>query len=444
LYELLRLSNPETQGNKRLVNTSLTNIEAVAYLLNQESEDMQGVIRPTPRQRNCPKCGKPFQIIKRLGFACAGCQTIPRRFVIDIRFSGQRYFIYSDKQGKALDSFARAQFTHKQINDEIEDRTFDPTKYIKSDIEQFYVSNLIERFLSHKLESLAPSYIKDYRRMVAKAKEHFGSKDVREIRKLDIVKYHDALKAEGYTGKTLKNILDLFKTFLYWCKTDLEIISNVPVFPDIDIQINQIQWVDQEDQINLFRLVPDADKPFVAFLMLHGVRPGEARALRCKQVDLKKQIITISATFSGNVYREKRKGRRSRALIIPIHPEIFEYMSEKVRNNLPEAYLFVNHRNGLPYSENKVRRIWDAVRTAAGLPASLRLYDVTRHSFASNLVNSGTSLYLVSKLLGHSSTKMTEKYAHPDLESMKVNLQKISLHSVQPVYNKVLPLKNTN
>jgi hypothetical protein len=46
-------------------------------------------------------------------------------------------------------------------------------------------------------------------------------------------------------------------------------------------------------------------------------------------------------------------------------------------------------------------------------------------------------------LLGHSSTKMTEKYAHPNLDSMKVNLQKISLHGVQEVYNKILPLKKS-
>ena len=69
---------------------------------------------------------------------------------------------------------------------------------------------------------------------------------------------------------------------------------------------------------------------------------------------------------------------------------------------------------------------------------------MTRHSFASNLVNSGTSLYLVSKLLGHSSTKMTEKYAHPNLDSMKVNLQKITLNGVQPVYSEVLPLIKGN
>jgi site-specific recombinase XerD len=35
-----------------------------------------------------------------------------------------------------------------------------------------------------------------------------------------------------------------------------------------------------------------------------------------------------------------------------------------------------------------------------------------RHTFASRLVKEGTDLYAVSKLLGHKSIKMTERYSH--------------------------------
>jgi integrase len=42
----------------------------------------------------------------------------------------------------------------------------------------------------------------------------------------------------------------------------------------------------------------------------------------------------------------------------------------------------------------------------------------TRHTFASWLVQKGTPLYTVSKLMGHSSIRMTERYAHlaPDTQ----------------------------
>ena len=58
---------------------------------------------------------------------------------------------------------------------------------------------------------------------------------------------------------------------------------------------------------------------------------------------------------------------------------------------------------------------------------NLRLYDATRHSVASQLLNSGTTIPTISKILGHSSTKMTERYAHPDLESIRADLGKLNL-----------------
>ena len=49
-------------------------------------------------------------------------------------------------------------------------------------------------------------------------------------------------------------------------------------------------------------------------------------------------------------------------------------------------------------------------RTQAGL-TDVRIHDL-RHNFASFLVNAGCSLYEVQKLLGHSSSKMTQRYSH--------------------------------
>ena len=79
------------------------------------------------------------------------------------------------------------------------------------------------------------------------------------------------------------------------------------------------------------------------------------------------------------------------------------------------------------YSKTKLCRIWDAVRDKAGLDKTIRLYDATRHSFASQLTNSGVSLLRVSRLLGHSDTRTTEKYSHSDLEELKIDISSLSL-----------------
>jgi integrase len=58
----------------------------------------------------------------------------------------------------------------------------------------------------------------------------------------------------------------------------------------------------------------------------------------------------------------------------------------------------------------RLDRPWETITRMAGL-GRVRLHDL-RHSFASNLVSSGESLYVVCKLLGHTKSQTTERYAH--------------------------------
>jgi|TARA_B100001971_G_C18101072_1_gene488867 site-specific recombinase XerD len=101
-------------------------------------------------------------------------------------------------------------------------------------------------------------------------------------------------------------------------------------------------------------------------------------------------------------------------------------VKQRVESSLPEAFVFVSN-TGRHYSAAKFYRMWDAVREKSGLDKSIRLYDAARHSFASQLINSGVSIFSVSCLLGHSNTKITEKYLHNDLEKLKVDISNLSL-----------------
>ena len=56
-------------------------------------------------------------------------------------------------------------------------------------------------------------------------------------------------------------------------------------------------------------------------------------------------------------------------------------------------------------------RIYMTAKMKAGLNKKTRLHDL-RHSFASNMLSSGATLYEVQKLLGHKDAAMTQRYAH--------------------------------
>ena len=78
--------------------------------------------------------------------------------------------------------------------------------------------------------------------------------------------------------------------------------------------------------------------------------------------------------------------------------------------------------------------MWDGVKKRAGIVKSFRLYDASRHSFGSELIDKGANPYRVSKLMGHSSIKTTEKYyLHNDIKSLRTDLEKLSLKNVAAV-----------
>ncbi len=97
-----------------------------------------------------------------------------------------------------------------------------------------------------------------------------------------------------------------------------------------------------------------------------------------------------------------------------------------ILNQLPRfdgcPYVVPNLKTMVPFAS--IYAAWNTARKRAGL-RDVRLHDL-RHSFASNLVNSGHSLYVVSKALGHSQIRTTTRYAHLSSETLLAAVEKVA------------------
>ena len=82
----------------------------------------------------------------------------------------------------------------------------------------------------------------------------------------------------------------------------------------------------------------------------------------------------------------------------------------RVPRTLRTDFIFC-YGNGKPYGEKKLRRLWHDACEKAGVD-KIKLYQGTRHSFASQNVNNGVSLELIGAMMGHVNTATTRKYAH--------------------------------
>src|SRR6476660_1167581 len=84
---------------------------------------------------------------------------------------------------------------------------------------------------------------------------------------------------------------------------------------------------------------------------------------------------------------------------------------------LHNPYVFWSHKEAEQFKNGIKHTDWKKHLKNAGIE-NFRWHDL-RHTFASRLVMKGVDIYTVSKFLGHSSTEVTERYAHlcPFLQS---------------------------
>jgi site-specific recombinase XerD len=88
-------------------------------------------------------------------------------------------------------------------------------------------------------------------------------------------------------------------------------------------------------------------------------------------------------------------------------------------------YVFTGKR-GDRLNGHFVRARLKAATRALGLDSRLHFHSL-RHTFASLLVQRGISLYHVQKLLGHSSPRVTEIYAHLGTSELSGSVEKLAI-----------------
>lgn len=121
-------------------------------------------------------------------------------------------------------------------------------------------------------------------------------------------------------------------------------------------------------------------------------------------VDVERRVFTVRATNS--------KSRKLRS--VPLNNSAVGVLNGLEKGEAGDP-LFVSGRSGAAFTT--IAKQWDRIRKVAELP-HLRLHDL-RHSFSSFLVNDGRTLYEVQAILGHSTRKVTERYAHLSTKTLQ-------------------------
>jgi integrase len=176
----------------------------------------------------------------------------------------------------------------------------------------------------------------------------------------------------------------------------------------------RMRWLTRAEAEGLVRAAgtePQASHlPDFIRLALHtGMRKGELLGLEWRRVDLQTALVHL----------EPRNAKTGRRRSVPLNKVAREAILNRMRfraQHTPASPWVFTHRNGQRIQD--VKKAFTSACQRAGI-TDFRIHDL-RHTCGAWLVSAGVSLAEVRDLLGHTTVKMTERYAHLAPENVRV------------------------
>jgi integrase len=366
-------------------------------------------------KQKCPRCGGRFE---GEPLRCPSCLTTPSRYLIDVWVPGTgQKKIYSDDQGYPYDSWERAVRKLTAVRYEIDQGKFDPDKHIKREPKSLKFENYVERWLERREKEcsrrdISKSYLTDIKSFTRRYFiPFFGEMNIRDIRAAHIDDFRNWLP-EHLSTKTVRNIMGVLHKLFSEAYDKRKDILVLPKFPEIPQSEPVTRWITEEEQrLVLAQMKDPIRQAFYLFLMKQGCRPGEARALRWENLDLKNNLTVIAASFDREEYKPFTKEREVRYL--PLHPEVKKALLSIPRNLSGWVFTY----KGKPLTQWMASAHWR--RAARKAKVKVTCYEGTRHSLASQAINRGVSERIIGDFLGHKDLTSTRRYAKVRLDTLK-------------------------
>ncbi len=255
-----------------------------------------------------------------------------------------------------------------------------------------------------------PKSIEDDTRYIEKdIKPRLGSKSLSEIRSKDVVKIHSSLADTPIKANRLLALLSkIFNLAEEWEYRDAN--TNPTQHIRKYKETPRERFLTQDEMVALEKVLADAERnnevsPSVVHalrvLLMTGARLQEVLTMKWEYVDFEEGKINLPDSKSGKK-------------TIWLSDKARDYI-DAIPHKRGNPFVFPGQRTGSRLVN--LQKPWRKLRAIAEIE-DVRIHDL-RHTYASLAVSQNLSLPIVGKLLGHKSTKSTERYAHLYDEVMK-------------------------
>lgn len=247
-----------------------------------------------------------------------------------------------------------------------------------------------------RLRGLSDSTVKAYLYHIRALAEHYGiSPD--KLTGQQVRDYVIALIERGLSASTCRQAVGAIR-FLYH-----KVLARSTQHFDLPLAKGEQKLPEILSRVEVDRICSAPENPKHRLLLMttyaEGLRVSELVHLRSVDLDLERKTVHVHLG----------KGARDRYL------PLSERLESKLRDwwgEHPKTYrLFAGSKATEPMNVNTAQRVYQRAKWTAGVSKHGGIHSL-RHAFATHLLEAGTSLPKIQRLLGHRRISSTMRYLH--------------------------------
>jgi len=225
-------------------------------------------------------------------------------------------------------------------------------------------------------------------------------------------------KAKGLCNSTINRNLCVIKTIFNHCMRHRIIFYNpMTAIQSLRVDTKRYKYWsirDAQTFIDYTRAKYSSNGHYAVFMVYlaalnTGMRQGELLALRWKDVDFENRLITVGRTYSCHERKFNDSTKSHKVRFVPLNDALYKILDDVSRGHAPNDLVF--RQKGYMLDPHNLRsRYFEKDMQESGVER-IRFHDL-RHTYASHYMMNAGNPYDLQKILGHSTLRMTERYAH--------------------------------
>jgi len=269
--------------------------------------------------------------------------------------------------------------------------------------------------------TLAPLTLREYERYLERfvTDDDLGRMAIRAVSPADVETWLTAVR--GATGKTMAARVYGFVGSVFQAAVTNDVIGATPFRVKGASQAKRQRAKTSATAVEVAAVLPHLPERYRAMVLVAawgGLRSGELRNLRRRDIDLKNAVVHVreqvqNVPGKGKVVRDLKTEAAHRDVDLPAH--VVTVLRAQIKKRSQDGDwdrdgLVFPSTVGTPISVSVLWRAWNKARRAIGRP-DLRFHDL-RHTAAMLAADTGATVAELMARLGHSTPNAAMDYQH--------------------------------